>query len=164
MGDRWSSDGFGTDIGNREIDQNDFSEMSTVMNRRWWMMLLFAVWASAAATGCQQARSERPPSVPVATYDSPITRTVTDYEEFPGQTDAIISVQIRARVSGYMTKVYFKDGDLVEEGNLLFEIDPRQYKAEFERADGAAHELGQLHLLWGGGELGLAKVHGAVAL
>ena len=77
----------------------------------------------------------------MAAYDLPVTRTVTDYEEFPGQTEAIISVQVRARVSGYMTKVYFKDGDLVEEGNLLFEIDPRQYKAEFERAEGNVQQI-----------------------
>jgi len=111
------------------------------MNRRWWMALIFPMWASVAATGCQQARSGPPPSIPVAAYDLPVTRTVTDYEEFPGQTDAIISVQVRARVSGYMTQVYFKDGDLVEEGNLLFEIDPRQYKAELERAEGNVQQI-----------------------
>ncbi len=111
------------------------------MNRRWWMVLIFPLWASAAATGCQQAASGRPALKPVAVYDLPVTRTVTDYEEFPGQTDAIISVQVRARVSGYMTQVYFKDGDLVNEGNLLFEIDPRQYKAEFERAEGNVQQI-----------------------
>jgi RND family efflux transporter MFP subunit len=105
------------------------------------MVLIFPIWASAAATGCQQARSGPPPSIPVAAYDLPVTRTVTDYEDFPGQTDAIISIQVRARVSGYMTKVYFKDGDLVEEGNLLFQIDPRQYKAELERAEGNVQQI-----------------------
>jgi len=112
------------------------------MNRRWWMMMMiFPTCASLAATGCQQAKSGPPPSIPVAAYELPVTRTVTDYEEFPGQTDAIISVQVRARVSGYMTKVYFNDGDLVEEGNLLFQIDPRQYKAEFERAEGNVQQI-----------------------
>ncbi len=111
------------------------------MDRRWWLVLILPLWGGALGTGCQQARSGPPPSVPVAAYDLPVTRTVTDYEEFPGQTDAIISVQIRARVSGYMTKVYFKDGDLVEEGNKLFEIDPRQYRAEFERSEGNVQQI-----------------------
>jgi RND family efflux transporter MFP subunit len=78
---------------------------------------------------------------PVAVYDAPITRVVTDYEEFPGQTEAIISVQLLARVSGYMTRVYFKDGTQVEQDAKLFEIDPRQYKAELDRAEGNVQQI-----------------------
>ena len=64
-----------------------------------------------------------------------------DYADFPGSTDAIISVQVLARVSGYMTKVYFKDGTLVREGDKLFQIDPQQYKAELERAEANVKQI-----------------------
>ena len=78
---------------------------------------------------------------PIAVYDEPITRVVTDYEEFPGWTDAIYSVQVRARVSGYlMNPVYFKDGDMVEENAKLFQIDPQQYRADLERAEGTVKQ------------------------
>jgi multidrug efflux system membrane fusion protein len=69
-------------------------------------------------------------------YDTPVTRTVTDFEEFPGETDSPYSVQVRARVTGYMTNVYFHDGNMVRKGDKLFEIDPRQYRADLERARG----------------------------
>ena len=73
---------------------------------------------------------------PIAVYDLPVTRTVLDYEEFPGDTDSPYSVQVRARVSGYMTGVYFPDGTMVKKGDKLFEIDPRMYKADLDRARG----------------------------
>jgi RND family efflux transporter MFP subunit len=64
----------------------------------------------------------------------PVTREVTDYEDFPGRTEAVYSIDVRARVTGYLNKVYFKEGDQVKEGATLFEIDPRPYEADFDRA------------------------------
>ena len=78
--------------------------------------------------------------MPIAVYDSPIVREVTDYEEFPGDTDTPYSVQILARVSGYMTRVYFTDGSKVRKGDKLFEIDPRMYKADLDRAEGTVKQ------------------------
>ena len=63
-----------------------------------------AVAGGDGGTGCQQAQSGPARTTPIAVYDLPITRTVTDYEEFPGETDSPYSVQVRARVSGYMTE------------------------------------------------------------
>jgi multidrug efflux system membrane fusion protein len=101
------------------------------------MIMLVPLWAGYAATGCQQAQSGpvRAPT-PTVEYDLPVSRVVTEYEEIPGYTDAIYSVQVRARVSGYMTQVYFRDGSLVEKDDKLFEIDPRMYKADLDRANG----------------------------
>src|SRR5262249_34750655 len=67
----------------------------------------------------------------------PISRQIVDHEEFTGRTDAIDAVQVKARVSGYLEKVYFTDGDEVKQGDKLFEIDPRPYRAQLEqdRAD-----------------------------
>jgi len=115
------------------------------MNRQWSIVMLVVLLASAPMTGCQPANSAPPKGPPIVTYDLPITRTITDYEEFPGQTRAIFDIQVRARVSGYMTKVSFNDGDLVKEGQVLFEIDPSQYKAELDRAEGNVQQI-EAHL------------------
>ena len=64
-----------------------------------------------------------------------------DSERIEGGSEAIFSVQVTARVSGYMTHVNFKDGDLVKAGDLLFQIDPRQYKAELDRAEGNLQQM-----------------------
>jgi RND family efflux transporter MFP subunit len=68
---------------------------------------------------------------------APVTGMVTDYVDFPGRIEAVNSVEIRARVTGYLEKVYFKEGADVEQGDLLFEIDSRPYEAELARAEGA---------------------------
>ncbi len=57
-----------------------------------------------------------------------------DYEEFVGRTEAFRSVEVRSRVTGYLDKTLFKDGDEVQAGQDLFEIDPRQFQAEHEKA------------------------------
>jgi RND family efflux transporter MFP subunit len=65
----------------------------------------------------------------------PVTRTVTDYEDFPGRLEAVNSVEVRARVTGHLDKVHFKEGTDVKEGDLLFDIDPRVFRAEVNRAE-----------------------------
>jgi RND family efflux transporter MFP subunit len=64
----------------------------------------------------------------------PIEREITDNEECTGHTEAVESVDIRARVTGYLDKVRFKDGAEVKEGDLLFEIDPRPFQAAYDQA------------------------------
>ena len=66
----------------------------------------------------------------------PIEKDLADFAEFTGRTDAVESVEIRARVSGYLKKIHFKPGKEVEAGTLLFEIDSRPYDAELERSEG----------------------------
>jgi multidrug efflux system membrane fusion protein len=101
------------------------------------MVLALPLLACAAATGCQQAQSGQARPVPIAVYDLPVTRVVTDYEEFPGDIDTPYSVQVTARVSGYLNDpVYFKDGTMVEKDAKLFQIDPRMYQADLARAEG----------------------------
>ncbi|MGE5192126.1 MAG: efflux RND transporter periplasmic adaptor subunit [Deltaproteobacteria bacterium] len=67
--------------------------------------------------------------------EMPMRETVTEREEFTGQTMARETIEIRARVSGYLEETFFKDGDFVKEGDLLFRIDPRPYHAEFKRTE-----------------------------
>ncbi|BEV47232.1 efflux RND transporter periplasmic adaptor subunit [Afipia carboxidovorans] len=61
---------------------------------------------------------------------------VTDWDEFSGRFDAVQQVQVRARVTGFVTSVEFKDGAIVKAGDLLYVIDPRQYQAVAEQAEG----------------------------
>jgi len=64
----------------------------------------------------------------------PVQRDVTDHVDFTGRTDSVFSVDVRARVSGYLDKRHFKDGSDVKKGQLLFEIDPRPYEAQLDQA------------------------------
>ncbi len=92
--------------------------------------------------GCAQeapAPVNPPPTIPVAV---PIERDVTDYSDYTGRAAAIDFVEVRARVGGYLDKIYFKEGTLVKKGDILFEIDPRPTKAlvDFATAQLAAAE------------------------
>jgi membrane fusion protein, multidrug efflux system len=113
------------------------------MRRPGGILVLLVLAPIVGCAGSSGAPVKPPP--PEIKYQLPVLGEVTDYADFPGSTDAIVTVQVRSRVTGYMTKVYFKDGTTVEEGNLLFEIDPRQYKAELERAEGNLQQI-EAHL------------------
>src|SRR4030095_5812801 len=80
-------------------------------------------------------RAEGPPAAPPpVTVSYPVEREVTDYADFTARTAAVDSVEVRARVWGYLDKVNFKEGTLVKKGDVLFEIDPRTYQAAVEQA------------------------------
>jgi RND family efflux transporter MFP subunit len=86
--------------------------------------------------GCARAPAGPPPAPPTTVSVSyPVERDVTNYADFTGRLEAVFSVEIRARVTGYLNRVYFKDGVEVNEGASLFEIDPRPYKVELDRAE-----------------------------
>ena len=88
-----------------------------------------------ASCGDKTPQAAAPQAFPV-TVALPVKRTTTDWDEFVGRFDAVESVQIRARVTGFVTKVAFQDGAMVKAGDLLFEIDPRQYEAVALQAQG----------------------------
>jgi RND family efflux transporter MFP subunit len=114
-----------------------FKNPETAMPRlRSIRQLTIVVLAVAlSTTGCGPAtptgKSSKPVEVVVTT---PITDKVTDYQDFTGRLDATKTVDIRARVSGYITAIPFKEGDLVKEGDLLFQIDTRTYQADYNQA------------------------------
>lgn len=87
-----------------------------------------SLWLSGCDEKTAAAPAQSPPTVEVA---RPLEREVSDYAEYVGRTEAIDSVQVRARVSGYLQNVNFKDGELVKKGQVLFEIDPRLFEAQF---------------------------------
>ena len=87
------------------------------------------------SSGCdRQTTAGTQAAAPTVTVAYPIERVVTTYEDFTGRTAAIESVQITARVTGYLDKIDFREGLEVKEGSVLYEIDPRPYKAAFDQA------------------------------
>lgn len=87
--------------------------------------------------GCARNGPETAPAAPpTVSVSYPVERDVTDYVDFTGRTAAVDSVEVRARVFGYLDKVNFKEGTLVKKGDVLFEIDPRTYEAVLKQAEG----------------------------
>src|SRR5262245_18587229 len=84
--------------------------------------ILSLLVSGAGICGCRREDAEEKKSKPPEVYfDEPVRETVTEYQEFTGQTMAKETVEIRSRVSGYLDKTAFKDGDIVEKGSLLFQ-------------------------------------------
>jgi len=77
--------------------------------------------------------AETPP--PPVTVSQPLAREVVDYDTYEGRIAAVESVEVRARVRGHLVKVNFHDGQMVNPGDMLFEIDPRPYKAALDAAE-----------------------------
>src|SRR5271155_4460156 len=103
------------------------------MKRRFLLLVV-----GIGLAGCARLPSEAPPAAPMAvTVSYPVERDVTDYADFTGRTAAVDSVEVRARVSGYLDTVNFKEGALVKKDDKLFQIDPRPYRADLERAKGS---------------------------
>src|SRR5438876_9259098 len=100
----------------------------TPARRHLFPTLLLCVFLTACERRQVKPVEPKPPQVEVTT---PVTQEVTDYEEFTGRLAATESVDIRARVTGYLTKVDFKEGVRVDvtKDDVLFEIDARPYQA-----------------------------------
>jgi RND family efflux transporter MFP subunit len=90
------------------------------------------------AAGCERKLPGLEPTPPPAvTVSQPIEREISDENQFTGHTEAIHAVDVHAKVSGFIDQVGFKDGDIVKEGDLLFQIDPRPFDADVARDDAA---------------------------
>src|SRR5579859_1320475 len=98
--------------------------VSTGQPWRWGLFASLPLAAMLILSGCDNgpavSHGTKKPKVVVT---APITDRVMDYQDFTGRLDAVKTVDIRARVSGYITEAPFKEGDHVEEGQLLFQID-----------------------------------------
>ena len=113
-------------------------EQAFIRHTRECLAILTVLFAAITllTSGCNRQQSAAPPPVPVVIVSQPVQREVTDYADFTARIAAVDSVEVRARVWGYLQKVNFKEGDLVKAGDVLFEIDPRPYEADVMRADG----------------------------
>jgi RND family efflux transporter MFP subunit len=102
-----------------------------MLNRLWRLSLVGFVSLLAA---CQQQQATPLPPLPQVTVSQPVAHEVVEWDEYTGRLEAVESVDVRARVSGYLQSVHFTDGALVKKGALLFVIDPRPYQAELNGA------------------------------
>lgn len=90
---------------------------------------------ACALGGCKPAKPALAPiKPPVVTIALPVVKPVSEYAEYTGKTSAVNTVEVRARVGGFLNSVEFKDGALVKEGEVLFQIDPRPFQAAVDQA------------------------------
>jgi RND family efflux transporter MFP subunit len=95
-------------------------------------LILLLVWMTS---GCGRGNEYVEPPPPKVTIAQPLEQEVIDYLEFTGTTRAFEEAEVRARVSGFLESMHFTPGAVVEEGDLLFIIDPREYEAQVHAAE-----------------------------
>jgi membrane fusion protein, multidrug efflux system len=98
-------------------------------------LVAIAVFALYSSAGHSRAKSPAAaqPSLPQVQVAEVIHRPLREWQEFSGRLQAVNTVDVRPRVSGYVDRVTFTDGARVKKGQLLFQIDPRPFQAEVER-------------------------------
>jgi multidrug efflux system membrane fusion protein len=85
------------------------------------------------AAGCKKESAPQQGPLPVNVVTA-IEKEVNEWDEFTGRLEAVESVEIRPRVSGYITEIHFEAGAIIKKGDLLYVIDPRPYQADLDRA------------------------------
>src|SRR5665647_43129 len=96
-----------------------------------------ALALATLVASCGQPAQQGGPPPPAVTVAKPVKQTVVDYDEYVGRFVAVNSVEVRARVSGYLDGVHFKDGQMVKQGDLLFTIDKRPFQNAVDQARAA---------------------------
>src|SRR4026208_127827 len=86
-------------------------------------------------TGCERKKAQATIPAPVVSVMQPVQQEIVEWDEYIGRLESPETVEMRARVSGYLDKVHFKEGKEVKKGVFLFTIDQRPYRAEFDHAE-----------------------------
>lgn len=108
---------------------------------KFFALTLLLLTLAAPLSACKdQAHAEEeaaaaPPAGPHVVAANPLVKEVDEWEEFTGRFEAVAKVEIRSRVSGYLDKIAFIDGQTVKEGDTLFVIDPRPFQAALREAE-----------------------------
>ena len=109
---------------------------SSVRSERLWPLIVFglAVVTSGLLSSCARTAAQpAEPALPRVTVAAAIARNLTEWDEFTGRLEPVHSVDVRPRVSGYVSAVRFEEGAIVQRGDLLFTIDARPFQAEVDR-------------------------------
>ncbi|MFO1070065.1 MAG: efflux RND transporter periplasmic adaptor subunit [Geminicoccaceae bacterium] len=112
--------------------------------------LVLVLAGGLLAAACDEApTAAAPPPPPEVTVATPLVKQVQEWDEYTGRFEAVELVDLRARVSGYLDSIHFKDGEMVQKGQLMFTIDPRPYQIAIEQAQGAVAKAEALATLAG---------------
>jgi multidrug efflux system membrane fusion protein len=96
--------------------------------------LSVVLFAALALSGCGDKPASSGPPLPAVTVSKPLQDKVTEWDEYTGRFVPVATVDVRARVSGFIDSIHFKDGQIVKQGDLLFVIDPRPYRLAVDQA------------------------------
>lgn len=96
--------------------------------------LALAAIAALAAMSADAAWAQGAPPAPPVQVATPFAKRVTNWDEYTGRFEAREQVEVRARVSGFLDSIHFRDGDMVKKGDLLFTIDQRPYQLAVDAA------------------------------
>src|SRR5688572_22787171 len=97
------------------------------------------------STGCGSSAAQQQPPAPSVTVAAVEHKEIVEWDEFTGRTEAVERVEVRPRVSGHIQEIRFQSGQLVKKGDVLFVIDPRWHKADFDRRQ-AEYEQAKVRL------------------
>jgi multidrug efflux system membrane fusion protein len=100
------------------------------------MLAIGLVALAGVSAGCSSSAQPKAPAPVEVSVAEVICKQLGDSDEFTGRLEAVNAVEVRPRVSGYLQSVHFKEGAIVRQGDLLFQIDPRPFQAEVDRLKG----------------------------
>src|SRR4029079_17072922 len=115
---------------------NPKGDLMAIVNAARPAAALLTAAALAALAGCSQAQPQQAggaPPPPAVTVANPVERTVVDEDEYVGRFVAVDTVEVRARLSGYLSEIHFTDGQMVKKGDLLFSIDRRPFEIALDQ-------------------------------
>jgi len=98
------------------------------------ILMLACGIAAVGLAGCGQQPAGSGPQLPAVTVSKPLQQRITEWDEYTGRFVAVATVDVRARVSGFIDSLHFKDGQVIKQGDLLFIIDQRPYKLAVDQA------------------------------
>ncbi len=100
-------------------------------------LLLVAIFFGNVLGGCDnKPTGNAAPPPPAVTVSKPLQKSITEWDEYTGRFEALATVDVRARVSGFINSIHFRDGQIINQGDLLFVIDPRPYQLAVDQAKG----------------------------
>jgi RND family efflux transporter MFP subunit len=103
-----------------------------------WRRFAAVAGLAGALSACGGRKPVPAPPPPVVSVATPLVQSIVDWDDYAGHFEAVDTVSVRPRVSGYLQSVRFRDGDFVHKGELLFMIDPRPYQAAADLAEAQA--------------------------
>jgi multidrug efflux pump subunit AcrA (membrane-fusion protein) len=112
------------------------------LRRSQWVTALIAL-VLALLAGCKQVVAPPAPGPPAVTVSQPLQRDVIRWDEYSGYLSSPQTAMVDARVSGLIEKAPFQEGSVVQQGDLLFKIDPRPFQADLDNKKAAVAQPGQ---------------------